>query len=46
MKLLGALPLGIFASSGYIGHGSPAVTQHPVTPEQCMAKLRQPEARL
>ena len=29
----------IFASSGYIGQGNPAVTQHPVTPEQCTAKL-------
>jgi hypothetical protein len=30
---------GIFTSSGYIGQGNPAVTQHPVTPEQCTAKL-------
>src|ERR1700746_4104167 len=29
----------IFANSGYMGQGNPAVTQHPVTPEQCMAKL-------
>jgi len=29
----------IFANSGYIGQGNPAVTQHPVTPEQCVAKL-------
>ena len=29
----------IFAGSRYIGQGNPAVTQHPVTPEQCMAKL-------
>ena len=29
----------IFAKSGYIGQGNPAVTQHPVTPEQCQAKL-------
>ena len=29
----------IFANSGYIGQGNPAVTQHPVTPEQCTAKL-------
>src|SRR5262249_58769680 len=28
----------IFANSGYIGQGNPAVTQHPVTPEQCTAK--------
>ena len=29
----------IFAGSGYIGQGNPAVTVHPVTPEQCQAKL-------
>jgi len=29
----------IFANSGYIGQGNPAVTQHPMTPEQCTAKL-------
>ncbi|HUA33555.1 MAG TPA: SUMF1/EgtB/PvdO family nonheme iron enzyme [Candidatus Binataceae bacterium] len=29
----------IFADSGYIGQGNPAVTEHPVTPEQCQAKL-------
>ena len=29
----------IFAGSRYIGQGNPAVTQHPVTPEQCKAKL-------
>jgi hypothetical protein len=29
----------IFAESGYIGQGNPAITQHPVTPEQCQAKL-------
>jgi hypothetical protein len=29
----------IFANSGYIGQGNPAVTQHAVTPEQCTAKL-------
>jgi hypothetical protein len=29
----------IFADSRYIGQGNPAVTQHPVTPEQCTAKL-------
>ena len=28
----------IFANSGYISQGNPAVTQHPVTPEQCTAK--------
>jgi hypothetical protein len=30
----------IFAGSHYIGQGNPAVTQHPVTPEQCAAKLQ------
>src|SRR5215470_835450 len=29
----------IFAGSRYIGQGNPAVTQHPMTPEQCRAKL-------
>ena len=29
----------IFARSGYIGQGNPAVTQHPVTPQECQAKL-------
>jgi hypothetical protein len=29
----------IFAGSRYVGQGNPAVTQHPVTPEQCKAKL-------
>jgi hypothetical protein len=29
----------IFAGSRYIGQGNPAVTQHPVTPQQCTAKL-------
>jgi hypothetical protein len=29
----------IFAESGYIGQGNPAVTQHPITPEQCSSKL-------
>jgi hypothetical protein len=29
----------IFAQSGYIGQGNPAITQHPVTPEECQAKL-------
>jgi len=31
----------IFEKSGYIGQGNPDVTQHPVTPEQCQAKLKQ-----
>ena len=31
----------IFAGSGYMGQGNPAVTQHPVTPQQCQAKLDQ-----
>ena len=28
----------IFAKSGYIGQGNPAITQHPLTPEQSEAK--------
>jgi hypothetical protein len=31
----------IFAKSGYIGQGNPAITRHPVTPEDCQAKLKQ-----
>ena len=31
----------IFERSGYIGQGNPSVTQHPVTPEQCQAKVKQ-----
>jgi len=29
----------IFARSGYLGQGNPAITQHPETPQQCAAKL-------
>ena len=29
----------IFANSRIIGQGNPAVTQHPVTPDECMVKL-------
>ncbi len=31
----------IFEASGYIGQGNPEVTKHPVTPAQCLAKLKQ-----
>ena len=31
----------IFARSGVIGQGNPAITQHPATPEQCRARLEQ-----
>ena len=30
----------IFARSGYMGQGNPAVTKHPATPEECEAKLK------
>ena len=30
----------IFAKSGYIGQGNPAVTKHPVTVEECEAKCK------
>jgi len=30
----------IFAGSPAIGQGNPAITQHPMTPEQCAAQLR------
>jgi hypothetical protein len=29
----------IFAESGYVGQGNPAVTVHPMAPEECRAKL-------
>ncbi|HXY11517.1 MAG TPA: SUMF1/EgtB/PvdO family nonheme iron enzyme [Terriglobales bacterium] len=29
----------IFAKSGYIGQGNPAITKHPVTPNECQVKL-------
>jgi len=29
----------IFARSGFIGQGNPAITEHPETPAQCQAKL-------
>ena len=31
----------IFAKSGIMGQGNPAVTRHPVTPEEAQAKLKQ-----
>ena len=31
----------IFARSGVIGQGNPAIVEHPMTPEQCRAKLEQ-----
>lgn len=31
----------IFAQSGFIGQGNPAISQHPDTPEQCEARLAQ-----
>jgi hypothetical protein len=31
----------IFAGSTVIGQGNPAITQHPLTPEQCQARLQQ-----
>ncbi|MFO1056425.1 MAG: hypothetical protein U1E53_05595 [Dongiaceae bacterium] len=30
----------IFAASGYVGQGNPAVTQHPMTPQQCLQRLQ------
>ena len=32
----------IFARSGVMGQGNPAIASHPMTPEQCRAKLEQP----
>jgi hypothetical protein len=31
----------IFAHSGFVGQGNPAISEHPATPEQCRAKLEQ-----
>lgn len=31
----------IFARSGVIGQGNPAIVEHPMTPEQCRARLEQ-----
>jgi hypothetical protein len=31
----------IFADSGFMGQGNPAITEHPDTPQQCQAKLDQ-----
>ena len=31
----------IFAHSGFIGQGNPAISEHPITHEQCSAKLEQ-----
>ena len=30
----------IFAKAGYMGQGNPAITEHPVTPDECQAKLK------
>ena len=35
-----ALLRGIFARSGYMSQGNPAITQHPATSEQCEEKLQ------
>ena len=31
----------IFARSGYVGQGNPAIAKHPATPEQCREKLKE-----
>jgi len=30
---------GIFARSGFIGQGNPAITRHPMTPAQCQSRI-------
>jgi hypothetical protein len=35
----------IFARSGVLGQGNPAIVEHPMTPEQCRAKLAQRSVR-
>ena len=36
----------IFAGSSVLGQGNPAIVEHPMTPEQCRAKLEQRSVRL
>lgn len=31
----------IFSRSGYVGQGNPAISEHPLTPQQCQARLTQ-----
>ena len=31
----------LFEHSGYVGQGNPAISDHPATPQQCRAKLKQ-----
>jgi hypothetical protein len=35
----------IFAGSGVLGQGNPAIVEHPMTPEQCRARLEQQSVR-
>jgi hypothetical protein len=35
----------LFSRSGYLGQGNPAITQHPVTPQECHAKLERLSVR-
>jgi hypothetical protein len=35
----------IFARSGFLGQGNPAIVEHPMTPEQCSVKLEQQSVR-
>jgi len=35
----------IFARSGALGQGNPAITEHPMTPERCRAKLERQSVR-
>jgi Sulfatase-modifying factor enzyme 1 len=35
----------IFARSGFLGQGNPAIVEHPMTPEQCSAKLERQSVR-
>ena len=37
---------GIFAGSSYIGQGNPAVTRHPMTPQEARKRLPAPPERL
>ncbi|MGE5258712.1 MAG: hypothetical protein ACM3KE_18715 [Hyphomicrobiales bacterium] len=35
----------IFAKSGFMGQGNPAITEHPATPKECQEKLSQQNVR-
>jgi formylglycine-generating enzyme required for sulfatase activity len=36
---------GLFARSGYLGQGNPAIAQHPATPQECHARIERQAVR-